>query len=200
MAGGAVGAGWGLDGRDCCSLVCSRFGSPVSGVARVVRWRAPKLGIVFLAKPGELVQPDDDRLLFVSERRLGFGTHGASNIAQRKRSCCFDVATRGAGGAASGPPPTRGAAPSPPAAPIDTRPITAENATGRPVLVASALWPQYACKEFGGAGWAATVLRCSKHTAIVRFTIASTRDGRPYEDERVPLDRLRPLPSQQSAA
>ncbi|EOD33512.1 hypothetical protein EMIHUDRAFT_229660 [Emiliania huxleyi CCMP1516] len=28
----------------------------------------------------------------------------------------------------------------------------------------------YACKEFGGAGWAATVLRCSKHTAIVRFT------------------------------
>lgn len=55
MAGGAVGAGWGLDGRDCCSLVCSRFGSPVSGVARVVRWRAPKLGIVFLAKPGELL-------------------------------------------------------------------------------------------------------------------------------------------------
>ena len=78
VAGGAVGAGWGLDGRDCCSLVCSRFGSPVSGVARVVRWRAPKLGIVFLAKPGELedVQPEDDCLLFVSERRLGFGTHG----------------------------------------------------------------------------------------------------------------------------
>ena len=34
------------------------------------------------------------------------------------------------------------------------------------------LAPQYACKEFGGAGWAATVLRCSKHTAIVRFTYA----------------------------
>ena len=48
-----------------------------------------------------------------------------------------------------------------PSSPIDARPITAENATGRPVLVASVLWPQYACKEFGGAGWAATVLRCS---------------------------------------
>ena len=94
-------------------------------------------------------------------------------------------------------PPTREAAPS---APIDTRPITAENATGRPVLVASALWPQYACKEFGGAGWAATVLRCSKHTAIVRFTIAATRDGRPYEDARVPLNQLRPLPSRQLTA
>lgn len=34
----------------------------------------PKLGIVFLR---------GDELLFVSERRLGFGTHGASNIAQR---------------------------------------------------------------------------------------------------------------------
>ena len=109
---------------------------------------------------------------------------------------------RGAGGAAargatSGPPP---AASSLPPAPIDARPITAANATGRAVLVASALWPQYACKEFGGAGWAATVLRCSKHTAIVRFTVATTRDGRPYEDERVPLDQLRPLPSRQLTA
>ena len=78
--------------------------------------------------------------------------------------------------------------PSPLAAPIDARPITAENATGRPVLVASALWPQYACNEFGGAGWAANVLQCSKHSAIVRFTIATTRDGRAYEDARVPLD------------
>ncbi|EOD33154.1 hypothetical protein EMIHUDRAFT_202355 [Emiliania huxleyi CCMP1516] len=58
----------------------------------------------------------------------------------------------------------------------------------------------YACKEFGGAGWAATVLRCSKHTAIVRFTIATTRDGRPYEDARVPLNQLRPLPPRQLAA
>ena len=107
------------------------------------------------------------------------------------------AAARGAGNAANAPPPTREAAPS---SPIDARPITAENATGRPVLVASALWPQYACKEFGGAGWAATVLRCSKHTAIVRFTIATTRDGRPYEDARVPLNQLRPLPPRQLAA
>lgn len=46
-----------------------------------------KLGIVFLAQASDF--PDlessvsDSKLLFVSEKRLGFGTHGASNIAQR---------------------------------------------------------------------------------------------------------------------
>ena len=51
-----------------------------------------KLGIVFLADEGELLSGADDesllkapggRLVFVSEKRLGFGTHGASNLAQR---------------------------------------------------------------------------------------------------------------------
>ena len=91
----------------------------------------------------------------------------------------------------------------PDAVPIDNTTENGRNATGakkNPGRVASALWPQYACKEFGGAGWAATVLRCSKHTAIVRFTIATTRDGRPYEDARVPLNQLRPLPSRQLTA
>ena len=82
----------------------------------------------------------------------------------------------------------------------DRRPIDHRRKRHGPVLVASALGPQYACKAFGGAGWAATVLRCSKHTAIGRFTIATTRDGRPYEDARVPLNQLRPLPSRQLTA
>ena len=59
----------------------------------------PKLGIAFLVQTGDLRPadaPDDfasaterppgapkERLLFVSEKRLGFGTHGASSTAQR---------------------------------------------------------------------------------------------------------------------
>ena len=48
-----------------------------------------KVGTVFLAEAGDLPPSsggpaeETDRLVFVSERRLGFGTHGASNIAQR---------------------------------------------------------------------------------------------------------------------
>ena len=47
-----------------------------------------KVGTVFLAEPSDLAtsteQPSGaDQLIFVSEKRLGFGTHGASNIAQR---------------------------------------------------------------------------------------------------------------------
>lgn len=49
-----------------------------------------KLGIIFLAEPGDLTDLPSvgapfvaDRPIFVSELRLGFGTHGASNLAQR---------------------------------------------------------------------------------------------------------------------
>lgn len=52
-----------------------------------------KTNIVFLAKDGDVLGREattshvptlhDTRLIFVSELRLGFGTHGASNIAQR---------------------------------------------------------------------------------------------------------------------
>jgi hypothetical protein len=48
-----------------------------------------KVGTVFLAEAGDLPPSgggpaeETDRLIFVSEGRLGFGTHGASNIAQR---------------------------------------------------------------------------------------------------------------------
>ena len=83
-------------------------------------------------------------------RAAGWGCYAAAQRAEALQpwgtASPFGAATREAGGATSGgPPPTRGngAAPSPLAAPIDARPITAENATGRPVLVASALWPQY---------------------------------------------------------
>ena len=60
-----------------------------------------KLGIVFLAHEGdidealaaELAAPGASgaRLVFVSEHRLGFGTHGASNLAQRFSNALLDL-------------------------------------------------------------------------------------------------------------
>ena len=55
-----------------------------------------KVGTVFLAEAGDLPlsggEPAEgtDQLVFVSERRLGFGTHGASNIAQRFSDALVD--------------------------------------------------------------------------------------------------------------
>lgn len=73
------------------------------------------------------------------------------------------------------------------------QPLTQHNAVGRRVLVARSLWPKDACDEHNGMGWEASVLRTSAITAVVRFSFARTRDGRPYQDERVPLAELTPL-------
>ena len=59
------------------------------------------------------------------------------------------------------------------------------------VVVPADLWPAYSCRELGGAGWAATIRRVHASTARVSFNVAQTRDGRPYEDELLPLDELR---------
>ena len=52
------------------------------GMAAPELW---KLNIVFLRKPEDFkdIPSNKPSLVFVSEKRLGFGTHGASNIAQR---------------------------------------------------------------------------------------------------------------------
>ena len=51
------------------------------GMAAPELW---KLNICFLRREGDLASmPSEPSLVFVSEKRLGFGTHGASNIAQR---------------------------------------------------------------------------------------------------------------------
>ena len=42
-----------------------------------------KLNVVFLAEADDLEGVKAGDLVFISEMRLGFGTHGASNIAQR---------------------------------------------------------------------------------------------------------------------
>lgn len=62
---------------------------------------------------------------------------------------------------------------------------------GDAVVVPATLWPAYSCKELGGAGWTATIRRLHKSTAHVSFDVAQTRDGRPYENELLPLDDLR---------
>ena len=62
---------------------------------------------------------------------------------------------------------------------------------GDSVVVPADLWPAYSCRELGGAGWAATIRRVHASTARVSFDVAQTRDGRPYEDELLPLNELR---------
>ena len=62
---------------------------------------------------------------------------------------------------------------------------------GDAVVVPASLWPAYSCKELGGAGWTATIRRVHRSTARVSFDVAQTRDGRPYENELLPLDDLR---------
>ena len=72
-------------------------------------------------------------------------------------------------------------------------PLSRDNAIGRRVLVPAGVYPQYACSEHAGAGWESLVLSATGLTAVVRFLYARTNDGRPYQDERLPLAQLKPL-------
>lgn len=75
----------------------------------------------------------------------------------------------------------------------DSRPLTAENAVGRIVLVPASLWPSYQCTEHEGKGWEARILNASSRNATIRFAYAVTARGRRYKDERLPLGSLVPL-------
>ena len=75
--------------------------------------------------------------------------------------------------------------------PARLQPLPGTMRPGDTVVVPASLWPAYTCRELGGAGWTATVRRVHTSTARVSFDIAQTRDGRPYEDEPLPLDELR---------
>ena len=75
----------------------------------------------------------------------------------------------------------------------DTRPINASNAVGRRVLVPAEVYPKERCSEQQGQGWECMVIASSLLTARVRFTLARTSDGRPYEAERLPLALLQPM-------
>ena len=85
------------------------------------------------------------------------------------------------------------AKPFPPPAAQPSAPLNRGNAVGRRVLVPATLYPQYTCSEHAGAGWEGLVLSATAVTAVVRFLHDRTADGRPYQDERLPLDRLQPI-------
>jgi len=92
---------------------------------------------------------------------------------------------------ASRPPPPV-SLPTPTPAPV-VRPLPPDVQPGCKVLVPRDLWPTYSCMEHGGIGWEATIVTVTASTAVVRFSFAKTRDHRPYEDERLPLSRLKAL-------
>ena len=100
--------------------------------------------------------------------------------AQHERR--FDAARR---------PSPRNAATAPADQTVSLLPVNPDSlAIGDLVVVASDTWPSYACNEHNGAGWSATIRRLSRSAATVSFTNARTRDGRPYQDARVPIPSL----------
>ena len=77
----------------------------------------------------------------------------------------------------------------------DLRPLEPKTAKGRRVLIPRTMWPDYACTEQGGTGWAARIKSCSARDGIARvhFESAIDEEGRPYPDEHLMLSDLQPL-------
>ena len=86
----------------------------------------------------------------------------------------------------------RGTAPGEPLVALrtGTAPLPAKPTAGDRVIIPACLWPQYRCRENDGLGWSATVVSATAFTALVRFASARTRAGQPYQDERLPWNRL----------
>ena len=102
----------------------------------------------------------------------------------------FEVAFAAAHTVAPAEPPNASPSPSPgPAPPPILQPLHTVR-QGMQVVVAVSKWPRYKCTDNGGKGWTATVVSHTSVTAVVNFTHAVTRDGRPYVDCRLPLDAL----------
>jgi hypothetical protein len=62
------------------------------------------------------------------------------------------------------------------------------------MLVPREVYPDYACTEYGGTGWAATVCNERHGSVLLRFLHARTPGGQEYERVRLRRDVLRPLP------
>ena len=71
--------------------------------------------------------------------------------------------------------------------------LASDPKAGDSVVVPASLWPTYTCRELGGAGWLATIVRVHRTAALVSFDNARTRDGRAYADEMLPIEGLRAL-------
>ena len=117
-----------------------------------------KLGVVFL-RQGESLEPPpryaasagDARLIFVSEKRLGFGTHGASNLCQRWANAKLDLYRDEMDEAESQETPT------PAAKRWRAARVKAQRATGQPCV------PTRRYEDFGADSAPTTVFVCAQH-------------------------------------
>ena len=76
-------------------------------------------------------------------------------------------------------------------APAELSALVQQPSAGDELVVPCSVWPTHACGELDGAGWVVTVVGATRKTAEVRFAHATTRDGRRYENVRLPLAALR---------
>ena len=113
------------------------------------------------------------------------------------------AATRGgrssARGSADSRPPAAGQSPVGAAATPPRRALTLANAVGRRVLAPAALWPRLACREHGGEGWEARILKVRTTTTdepreegLAEFVVGKTR-SKGWEPMWIALSALRPL-------
>jgi len=117
-----------------------------------------KLGVVFL-RQGESLEPPpryaagagDARLIFVSEKRLGFGTHGASNLCQRWANAKLDLYRDEMDEAESQETPT------PAAERWRAARVKAQHATGQPCV------PTRRYEDFGAGPAPTTIFVCAQH-------------------------------------
>ena len=117
-----------------------------------------KLGVVFL-RQGESLEPPpryaagvgDARLIFVSEKRLGFGTHGASNLCQRWANAKLDLYRDEMDEAESQETPT------PAAERWRAARVKAQHATGQPCV------PTRRYEDFGAGSAPTTTFVCAQH-------------------------------------
>ena len=151
---------------------------------------------VDVIQAGNVVHVDgDQRYAALSAELTGHHSRAHAAYAAAQRGECVNVDDSAAAAAPPppAPPPPRVAAAPPPSPAADASALTPANALHRRVLVRRDLWPRYACHERGGEGWEATIVSNTNTTAVVAFSHATDRLGRPYPDERLPLHSLVPI-------
>ncbi len=74
--------------------------------------------------------------------------------------------------------------------------ITTNFEPGDYIMVPRRIYPTYACNEYGGDGWEGLIMSRRKDVAIVRFTRATSADGRRYTDTPLQVGVLQACPLQ----
>ena len=118
---------------------------------------------------------------------------GAPSTKPKQLQCALDQATMLIAPQSGSPPAGSSHSESSDDDEPDDTPLTPSNCAGRRVMVPASLWPSYPCREHGGTGWAARVVRSTRHGALIRFLYARTSTGRPYDAVELQLGSLTPL-------